>query len=265
MYNEFLIFLFESQLLPVILVASLGLSVWGGRILGLYQKAHSGGGVRLKPDEISVGALFGLMSLLVTFTFSGAYDRFEKRRILLVEEYNTISTAYQLVDVLPKPLQKRIRDDFRIMMDARIDLYSDVQDNQVFEGRLQQFDKTSKQLWKDVLLAVNATPYPKYLVAAELLTAVSAMNDSLERRKMALSQHPPKIIYAMLIFLLLVGAFLAGYNQGTTDSNNWTLVPIYVLVTVAIFYITINLEHPLAGFITLDEFRMEVASLRNSM
>lgn len=264
MYNQFFIFLFESQLLPVILVAFLGLSVWGGRTLGLYQKSHSGG-ARLRPDEISVGALFGLMSLLVTFTFSGAYERFDKRRILLVEEYNTISTAYQLVDVLPTQLQRKIRDDFRIMMDARIDLYSDVQDSQVFGARLQQFEATSKQLWKDVVVAVNATPYPKYLVAAELLTAVSAMNDSLERRKMALSQHPPKIIYALLVLLLLVGAFLAGYNQGTTDSNDWTLVPIYVLVTVAVFYITINLEHPLAGLITLDEFRAEVASLRKSM
>ena len=61
MYNQFFIFLFESQLLPAILVAFLGLSVWGGRTLGLYQKSHSGG-ARLRPDEISVGALFGLMN-----------------------------------------------------------------------------------------------------------------------------------------------------------------------------------------------------------
>ena len=89
MYNQFDIFLFESQFLPVVLVAFLGLAVWAGRRLGLYQKAQAAG-AKVKLDEISVAAIFGLMSLLVTFTFSGAYERFEKRRILLVEEYNTI-------------------------------------------------------------------------------------------------------------------------------------------------------------------------------
>ena len=264
MYDQLKIFVFESQLLPGILVLLLGLSVWAGRSLGLYQKKHAAG-AKLKPDEISVAAIFGLMSLLVTFTFSGAYDRFENRRNLLVAEYNTISTAYQAVDLLPAPLQPKVRDEFQILLDLRIDLYTDVQDHEVFEGRLRLFEESSNRLWKDVVAAVNATPYPKYLVAAQLLTAVSAMNDALENRRMALKQHLPTMISALLLLVLLIGAFWAGYNQATTESRDWTMVPIYVVVTVAVFYITINLEHPLAGVISLDDFHAEIINLRKSM
>ncbi|MEN9879754.1 MAG: hypothetical protein RIQ55_400 [Pseudomonadota bacterium] len=264
MYNQLDIFLFESQFLPVVLVASLGLAVWAGRRLGLYQKARAAG-AKVKLDEISVAAIFGLMSLLVTFTFSGAYERFEKRRVLLVEEYNTISTAYDAVDLLPPAHQPKIRDDFRNLMDQRIELYLDVVDSKVLEARLKLFEATLSQLWKDSVAAVNATPYPRYLVAAELLTAIAKMNTALENRKMALNQHPPKIIYQLLVLLLIIGAFMAGYNQATTDSRDWTMVPIYVLVTVAVFYITINLEHPLLGLISLDDYHAEVASLRQEM
>ncbi len=264
MYEQFRIFLFESQLFPVLLVASLGLAIWAGRRLGLYQKKQAAG-AKVKLDEISVAAIFGLMSLLVTFTFSGAYDRFEKRRILLVAEYNTISTAYDAVDLLPERSQPKIRDDFRELMDELINLYTDVVDSQVLNARLQQFEVTSSRLWKDAVAAVNVTPYPQYLVAAQLLTAIADMNTALENRKMMFKQHPPRIIYQLLVLLLVIGAFMAGYNQATTDSHDWTLVPIYVLVTVVVFYITVSLEHPLLGLISLDDYHAEVASLRQSM
>jgi len=264
MYEQFRVFLLESQLFPVVLLGSLGLAIWSGRRLGFYEKKQAAG-AKVKLDEISVSAIFGLMSLLVTFTFSGAYERFDKRRVLLVAEYNTISTAYDAVDLLPEAFQPKIRDDFRSLMDQRIDLYTDVVNRQVLHARLQQFEAISSKLWKDSVAAVNATPYPKYLVAAQLLAAISDMNTALENRKMMLKQHPPTIIYQLLVLLLVIGAFMAGYNQATTDSHDWTIVPIYVLVTVAVFYITISLEHPLVGLISLDDYHDEVASLRQSM
>jgi hypothetical protein len=40
------------------------------------------------------GAVFGLLGLLVAFTFSGAAARFAIRRQLIVEETNAIGAAY---------------------------------------------------------------------------------------------------------------------------------------------------------------------------
>lgn len=264
MLEQIRVFLFESQLLPVVMVILMGLAVWAGRHLGMYELKVASG-AKLKPDQISVAAIFGLLSLLVTFTFSGAYERFEKRRVLLVNEYNTISTAYLSIDLLPTMLQPTLRDDFRKLMDERAILYTNVLDLDLLHSRQYEFEKTIGQIWKDAVSAVNATPYPKNLVAAQLLTAVTAMNDALENRKMALKQHLPSGIYTFLLLLLLIGAFIAGYNQTITDAKDWTMVPIYVLVTVVVFYITVNLEHPLVGVITLDDFHAEVVSLRQQM
>lgn len=264
MSDQIRLWVFESQLFPYVLLALLAGGVWSGWFLGRVQQARSGG-AKLQPDEISVTAIFGLMSLFVTFTFSGAYDRFDERRNLLVAEYNTISTAYLMVDLLPTSMQPQIRNDFRQMLDQRLSLYQDVSDQTILQQRQHDFDQTLNRLWKHGLAAVDATPYPKYLVAAQFITALSAMYDAHENRKMALKQHPPQVIYTLLLLMLFIGAFIAGYNQAAADANDWTLVPIYVMLSVAVYYITINLEHPLVGLMTLDDYLKELSLLRQSM
>jgi hypothetical protein len=60
-------------------------------------------GLRGKPPEaegaatgvrVVEGAVFGLLGVLVAFTFSGAATRFDTRRQLIVEEINAIRRAY---------------------------------------------------------------------------------------------------------------------------------------------------------------------------
>lgn len=61
------------------------------------------GRLSLDPDGVTKGsgpveaAVFGLLGLLLAFTFSGAATRFEERRFLIATEANDISTAYQRV------------------------------------------------------------------------------------------------------------------------------------------------------------------------
>jgi hypothetical protein len=53
------------------------------------------------------GAVFGLMALLFSFSFSGAVSRFDARRELIVQETNAISTAWLRVDLLPEASQPK--------------------------------------------------------------------------------------------------------------------------------------------------------------
>lgn len=46
------------------------------------------------------GAVFGLMGLLVAFTFTGAATRFDARRSLVTEHVNAIGTAWLRLDLL---------------------------------------------------------------------------------------------------------------------------------------------------------------------
>ena len=52
-------------------------------------------------NTVAENAVFGLFSLLLAFTFSGATARYDAHRALLTEETNTIHTAYLRLDLLP--------------------------------------------------------------------------------------------------------------------------------------------------------------------
>src|SRR3982750_4185247 len=65
-------------------------------------------------------SVFGLLGLLIAFTFAGAESRFETRRQLIVQESNAIGTAYLRLNLLPASAQSGIRAAFRSYTDARI-------------------------------------------------------------------------------------------------------------------------------------------------
>ena len=47
------------------------------------------------------GAVYALLGLLIAFTFSGAASRFDERRGLIVEEANSIGTAWLRAPPVP--------------------------------------------------------------------------------------------------------------------------------------------------------------------
>src|SRR5215203_5848489 len=74
------------------------------------------------------GAIFGLLGLLIAFTFSGAAARFDERRGMIVEEANGIGTAWLRLDLLPSAAQVPLRDRFRQYLDARLSAFQKIPD-----------------------------------------------------------------------------------------------------------------------------------------
>ena len=62
------------------------------------------------------------MGLLLAF-LAGAASRFDARRSLIVQEANTIGTAYLRLDLLPAEAQVKLKEDFRQYVDSRLAIY----------------------------------------------------------------------------------------------------------------------------------------------
>ena len=113
--------------LPIALLAAILLLMEAGRRFGIRQRsgdqATSPGG-----SGTVEAAVFGLMGLLIAFTFYGAESRFETRRSLIVEEANAIGTAYLHLDLLPEDAQPGLRENFRKYVCSRLTIYQRVPD-----------------------------------------------------------------------------------------------------------------------------------------
>ena len=82
-----------GMLAAMLLALELGRRFGKRRMQQDATGAHSG-------NAALEGAVFVLLGLLIAFTFSGAVNRFDARRELLLKETNAIGTAWLRLDLL---------------------------------------------------------------------------------------------------------------------------------------------------------------------
>src|ERR1700756_4946497 len=75
-----------------------------GRRVGLRHLARDQAGARAGVGILE-SAIFALMGLIIAFTVAGATSRFDRRLQLIIEEANSIGTAWLRIDLLPAAAQ----------------------------------------------------------------------------------------------------------------------------------------------------------------
>ena len=231
-----------------------------GRRLGARRLARDPEGSERGLSSIE-GALFGLLGLLIAFTFSGAASRFEDRRGLVVEEANDIGTAYLRVDLLPPEAQEPMRDLFRRYTDSRIETYRLVEDLPAAMASLQVTAALQKEIWKAAVEQARAGGP----VAILLLPALNEMIDITTTRTMATRRHPPGVIFGLLAGLALGCSLLAGYGMSGARRRSFVHMALFGLLITITIYLIVDLEYPRAGLIRVDDFDQAIVDVRRSM
>src|SRR5437899_11343800 len=103
-----------------------------------------------------VAGVFGLLELLISFTFSGAASRFDARRQMVIQETNNIGTAYLHLDLLPTEAQAPLREYFRRYVDARIAIYGKLLDIDAAKEELVKANSLQREIWRQALAAMRA-------------------------------------------------------------------------------------------------------------
>src|SRR5258706_67406 len=190
----------------------LGLGAVVGMFLGMLLLLEAGrrlGTRRLAKDPDAAksgggaveGAVFGLMALLIAFTFSGAATRFDVRRGLVVEEANDIGTAWLRLDLLPVTAQPPLREKFRHYVDARLAVYRKLPDIASARIELARATALQNEIWKDAVAGCrDSGSSPATML---LLPALNQMIDITTTRTVAAQTHAPLVIYVMLVMLVL--------------------------------------------------------------
>jgi hypothetical protein len=159
-----------------------------GRRIGVRRLAKDPEGAMVGVGTVE-GAVFGLLALLVAFTFSGAAARFDTRRQLIVEETNAIGTAYLRLDLLPAAAQPPLRERFRRYLAARLEAYRQLPDGAAATEALGRAAKLQEEIWTQAV-AGSREPDAHPDAAKLLLPALNAMIDITTTRTLALQTHP---------------------------------------------------------------------------
>ena len=216
-------------------VVFLGMLVCGeiGRRIGLGHRARNPRKKLAEGSGAAEAAVFALLGLLIAFTFSGAASRFEDRRHLVTDEANAIGTAYLRIDLLPADARPELRRLFRRYTEVRASTYQ--QNQSVFarflagenQGpvaeRLAQAATLQQAIWQRAIAALDRPDAPPRATVV-LVPALNEMIDITTTRVMATRNHPPIIVFFLLVGFGLVGSVLVGYHVRQRQAR---LVPLH--------------------------------------
>jgi hypothetical protein len=234
-----------------------------GRRLGINRRSKESEGERGNLGAIE-GAVFALFGLLVAFTFSGGASRFNEKRMLIAEEANTIETAYLRVQLVSPQAQTELKDLFRHYVDSRLETYRLLPNMRAAAKEMAKSKNLQEEIWTDAV-ADTRLPNSHPDAGKLLLPAINNMIDITTSRTMALQNHPPTIVYALLFCLGLICSLLVGYRMASGQHRSWLHILSYTFITVIIVYVILDVEYPRAGLIRLAGADQLLVQVRENM
>jgi hypothetical protein len=208
------------------------------------------------------GAVFGLMGLLIAFTFTGAASRFDTRRSLITEHTNAIGTAWLRLDILAEPEEEKARDGFRRYVDTLFETTHSAGNPKQVTENLNQLAVIQDEIWATLMVAIKND---KTIPTQTILPPVNEMFDLSTSRLMASQQHPPLAVYIMLTVMVLVSAILAGYGMAKSERQSMPHLIGFAAIMSLSVYLTLDIEYPRIGLVRMDSFDQSLIDLRKSM
>lgn len=256
----------SHTILALLVLAGLILLLIISAKLGwIYGKWQQSKGIHKKLEVLSVaeGALFALLGLLVAFTFTGAYERFEARKMHIIEEANAIDTVDLRISLMAPQTQSALREAFRQYVDSRIKVYETMEELHIPKDELAKTQVLKDKLWEEAVAASKATNNQASTLL--LLPAVNQLYDVANTRVAITKIHPPVVIFALLVLLAALSSFLAGYSTSGGKHFDSLYILSYIVITAFTIYIIIDLEYPRLGFIRVRSFDVVLTDARKLM
>jgi len=254
----------------IVIAAAIAIGIFAGMLillaigerLGRRQLDRHGPDARAGVGVVDA-AVFGLLGLLIGFTFSGAAARFDRRREIVGQEVNAARTAWLRIDLLPAESQPPMRTDLRQYVGTLIESYATPDGVADPFAEPQVVQRARNDLWKHGV-AVTLAPGGE----AGRVLILPALNDLFavaENERLARRMHPPRVIFVMLAIAAFASALLAGYGLANKSAHNRTYT-IGIAATVAVaIYVIIELEYPRLGLIRVNEMDRALVDFHATM
>ena len=232
------------------------LLAWGvGRWMGQRSRGRKGEQAASKFDDASLA----LLGLLLAFTFSMAIGKHDQRRVMVVTDSNAIGDFYTCASLLKEPVRTELQGVIREYTKSRLEVARQLTDQGTFERALQQFQQMHAQMVDLVAEAVNdGTP-----IAVPLTNTLNGVTSSHATRLAAARDRLPAIIVLLLFTSAVVATMLVGREQGAAGKTAITGTLSFIILVSFAVYVTLDLNQPMRGLITLSQepFQRLLASM----
>ena len=213
--------------------------------------------VRLEQGRTPVSkfedASLALLGLLLAFTFSTALGKHDQRRLMVVADSSAIGDFYTCASLLKEPERTKLRSVVHDYLALRVELSRHPYDEANFQSALRQFQQMHSQMVVLVSQALeNGTP-----IAVSLTNALNAVTSSHAARLAAIRDRLPASIVLLLLLSAVVSAMLVGRDQGASDQYDLAGTVCFIVIVSFAIFVTLDLNQPDRGLITISQEPMQ--------
>ncbi len=229
-------------LFGVILAATVA-----GHLVGRAVRPRSEG--LREPFGVIQAAMLGFMALVLAFGLSLAVGRYESRRADVVNEANTVSTAYLRAQNLAEPNRTRSLDLLRQFTDSAVRIAETVPGSPEHAEAIAGSEQTQRALWVEYSEALAAEPTG---TAARLY--VDSLNAAFESQSTQVAGLGNRVPVPVLLLELIGSAIALGLlalHLGTLGRGP-AIALLAAMLVAATLFITFDLDRPVRGLINVN-------------
>jgi hypothetical protein len=196
-------------------------------------------------------AIFGLLALMIGFTFAMALSRFEARRDAVLDEANAIGTTALRARLLSEPHRTEALKLLQEYAKIRLDITRQPAAATELKAAIERSNVIQEALWQQAMAmaAKNNGMVPTGL----FIQTLNEMIDNQEKRLTAVRNRVPNIAMLALFFLAAIASGFAGYAGGLENRRSRLPNFITVLVLSGVILLILDLDRPGAGFIEVSQ------------
>lgn len=227
----------------VITIVLVLLSVDGG--YRWAQRKHRSEVEKEAPVGAVVGAMLGLLAFLLAFVFSIAAERFNDRKVALLNEVNAIRTTYLQAGVIAEPHRTEVRRILRNYVEERLHWVG---------VKVAHPDLSSDELLDQLWAQAAAVGQNSSDVIALFVESVNRVIDLHAERMMVRERsHIPGPLWGALYLLTILSLAVMGYHGGVAGTaRSPVMVAIAVGFSVVIWLIA-DIDRPGEGLINVSQ------------
>jgi hypothetical protein len=204
-----------------------------------------------------VGGLLGMLAFVLAFTFSMASSQHELRKMNVLEEANSIGTAYLRADLIDKQYGIEVKRLLREYVDVRLEAASGGDIDTAIEKSVE----IHNLLWAQVSAAAVKSPGTN---TSLMIQAINAVIDIHEKRLTgSLYNRIPISVWLALAAITALTMIAMGTQVGLSGKRRLLAVIPLSLAFAVLVTLVVDLNRPQKGLITVGQQSM--VTLQNSM
>ncbi len=228
----------------------------GHRTREHWQSAEAGGG------NVVLSSMLLLLGLVLALTFATSVGNHQSRQQAVIDDANAIGKVFLFADLVAKPGDEELKSALLAYARTQVITQGAAPTPQQLQNLVDASTHAADAVWRVTQGIVDAKEAGAFDVPLGL--AVADLFSSHRLRNWSVFYRLPGIVLTILVLIATVSMAIGGYNAGISGKISRSRMTALALVLSGVMLLLVDLDHPVSGFIQVDQDSIQMLIARMS-